>query len=293
MAQIDFYWQGVTDAKQRWRDGLWAAMQLLERKHDVEYKEPWEAPRKDAILFHWEAPCTVNGTNKEHYEAVRQQPNKKVLLFAGGPLRQEWVAGYDMLAVESKINEDECAELGIPYARAFGVNTAIFHPMSSKKYYTTVTHGTSASWKRQWLVCQAMGEKALVFGQPQETDTRPFDECEQCGSMVLHQQSYTDTNKHLNHAKVSVNCADFWGGGQRATLEAMACNLPVVVMKDSPKNREFVEEAGIGAVVDPQPERIREAVESLVGTTGGRDYVMGKWTPQHYADALQSIIHNI
>lgn len=268
-------------------------MQLLEREYDVEYKEPWDDINPDAVVLYWEAPCTVNGANAEHYNRIHNLPNRKVLLFAGGPIQKDWVENFDCLAVESRINEEECDLLGIPWHRAFGINTDLFKPMNVLKTHTTVTHGTSASWKRQWLVCQAMGSEALVFGQPQATDMRPFDECRECQATVLLEQPYDRAAELLNTAYVSVNCADFWGGGQRATLEAMACNLPVVVMEDSPKNREYVEEAGIGAVCAPNPGDIKRAVEGLISVSGGRDYVLSKWTPRHYADNLKHIICNL
>ena len=115
-----------------------------------------------------------------------------------------------------------------------------------------------------------------------------FNECEKQGAKVLHGQTYEETNRLLNTAEVAVNCADAWGGGQRATLEAMACNLPVVVMADSPKNREYVEDSGCGYIANPDPNAIRNAVYTAIQhrPKKSREYVLSKWTPKHYADAL-------
>lgn len=293
MPKLNFIWQGVTERKDHWRDGLWGAMQMLEKKYDVSYKEPWDSFDEDALLMHWEAPCTINGSNKQHYEKVHNSPNKKLLLFAGGPIKKEWVKNYDVVVVESKINEEECEALGIPHARAFGVNTDVFKPLEIPKMYLASAHGTCASWKRQWLLCEALREDALVFGAYQTLDSKPFDECKMCNSTVIDEVSYEQANQLLNKSYVSVNCADFWGGGQRATLEAMACDIPVVVMKDSPKNIEFVEGAGIGRIVDPQPHHIKKAVEELKGSHGGRDYVLKNWSHKQYALALEGIIEGI
>lgn len=290
MQKIDFLWFGYHKRKEHWRDGLWAAMKILEREYDVEYKDPTENVREDAVLLFWEAPCSVNNPAYDWYHKVHNAPNKKFLLFAGGPLNAKWVENFDLVVVESEINENECKELGIPWARAFGINTDVFKPLDIEKKWLATAHGTCASWKRQWLLCQALREDACVFGQRQATDSRPFDECEKCNSQVIDEVPYSEVNKMLNQSHVSVNCADFWGGGQRATLEAMACDIPVVVMKDSPKNIEFVNGAGIGKIVDPQPERIKEAVEELKGQKGGREYVLNNWTHKHYADALRGII---
>lgn len=293
MAKIRFVWQGVTERKDHWKDGLYAAMKLLEVDNEVTYCEPWDDLNADVVIY-WEAPCTRYGPNSHHYERVRTHIGKKILLFAGGPLKAQDVDGFDIVVVESEINVRECNDLGITCAKAFGVNTDIFKPMNTKKYYETVTHGTSASWKRQWLVCQAMKEKALVFGQPQPNDTRPFDECGKCNSMVLHEQSYEETARLINHGKVAVNCADFWGGGQRATLEAMACGLPVVVMSDSPKNREYVEASGVGAICEPTADAIREAVKNVtIDPNAATEYVARNWSHQQYAKNLKDIIAQV
>ena len=287
--KISFVWQGVTERFDHWNDGLREAMRLIEKEHEVVYNEPWDDIQAD-VAFYWEAPCTINGANAHHYNRVRSLPIRKHLLFAGGPVQWEWVKGFDHVYVESRINKEEFDRLGVANSTAFGVNTEIFKPLKVEKIYKTVTHGTCASWKRQWLVCQAFGKRALVFGQLQETDPRPFDECRKCDAVVLAEQSYEETNKLLNSAEFAVNCADFWGGGQRATLEALACNLDVVVMDDSPKNREYIEESGCGVISSPEPEAIKRAIYSLDekqrNHRKGREYVLSKWTPAHYKNAL-------
>jgi glycosyltransferase involved in cell wall biosynthesis len=259
--------------------------------HVITYHEPDEdLPTVDWILY-WESPITHDSEYGPAYKKVKNSPQKKALLFSGGPIKKEWVDGFDHIFVESKINADEFDALGIRNSTAFGVNTDVFRPTMEHKAYKTVTHGTCASWKRQWLVCEALGDQALVFGRPQEADPRPFDECRKCGSTVLLGQSYQETARLINSAQVGVNCADFWGGGQRATLEAMACGLPVVVMEDSPKNREYVEDGGLGFICPPQADAIRATVdEALALSTDqklrAREYVMSKWTAEHYKDNL-------
>jgi len=92
-----------------------------------------------------------------------------------------------------------------------------------------------------------------------------------------------------------VNCADAWGGGQRATLEYMAVGLPIVVMNDSPKNIEYVEGAGVGEICNPNGPDIRQAVErAMAYTQEQRDqiqqYVLDNWTPTHYKNAILNVI---
>ncbi len=283
--KISFVWQGVTEAAATWDDGLWAAMKILETQYEVEYVEPWGDITGDVILY-WEAPCTINGDNQAHYNRVRTMNKPRALLFAGGPIEKPWVTGFDLLFLESRINEEECDALGIPHIRAFGVNTAIFKPESLEKTYDAMLHGTFAGWKRQTLFAKTFGTRGLAVGKVQAQDRQGYVDCQERGVTIVENATREEVATLLNQTKVSVNCAEFWGGGQRATLEAMACDVPVICMTDSPKNAEYIEEAGVGLVVPPEPERILAAWERLQNTRGGRDYVLSKWTPEHYATNL-------
>jgi hypothetical protein len=294
--RIAFCWTGGVRDRARfnhWNDGLRQAMRLIEDAgHEVTYHEPDEdLPTVDWILF-WESPITIDSpVYGNAYKKVMHSPQKKALLFSGGPIKSEWVEGFDHIFVESKVNKDEFDTLGIRNSTAFGVNTDVFKPIETSKDFKTVTQGTCASWKRQWLVAEAMGDNALVFGQAQDADPYAFVRCRELGAHVLLEQTYEDTNRLLNSAEVGVNCADKWGGGQRATLECMAVGLPIVVMNDSPKNIEYVEGAGVGEICNPNGPDIKKAVErAMEYTQEDRDkiqqYVLDHWTPEHYKNAI-------
>lgn len=293
--RIAFVWtNGVRDQArfEHWNDGLRAAMRQIEGDHEVTYHEPDEdLPEVDWILF-WEAACTHDSPEwGAAYQKVQNSSQKKALLFAGGPIKKEWLRGFDHVFYESECNGEELRELGIPCSQAFGVNTDIFRPLDVGKQFEVVAHGTCASWKRQWLVGESFGEQALVFGRFQETDPRPFEDCKRFGAMVLPEQGYKSTALLINSAYVALNCADKWGGGQRQTLEAMACDLPVVVMKDSPKNIEYITESGLGVIAEPNIHSIREAVieakkQHLQNKGKYHDYVIEKWSHSHYAAAI-------
>lgn len=297
-SKISFVWQGVSQShiREHWKDGLYAAMQILEKEYDVEYCEPWDNMTGDVILY-WEAPITIRGQSAHHYMNVMAKPQKKILLFAGGPIKKEWVKGFNMVCVESKVNLDECIVLGILAVTAFGINDEIFKMNPMNKIYDGIHHGTCASWKRQELVGEALGDKALIVGREQDSDRMPFELARKYGATVIPEQPYEKVCDFINQSHVMVQTANAEGGGQRATLESMACGVPVVCMTDSPKNREYVEESGFGAVVEPTKQAIYDSVMQIIDVALdpqiGIDYVQSKWTSVHYASSLRKAIESL
>lgn len=297
--KISFIWQGVTEMKPaKWRDGLWGATQILEKDFEVIYNEPWDDIDPEAVVLYWESPLTYQSReNGVHYQRVCNLPNKKILLFAGGPINYEWMDKFDHICVESAINLEECQRLNMSVSTAFGINSDIFKPMDLEKKWLTSTVGTCASWKRQWLAGESFGEQALVVGRGQDSDPSPFDRCREAGATVLEEHLPEDLVKLVNQSEICLQLADYWGGGQRTTLESMACGIPVVCMSDSPKNREYVEESGFGVVCEPDIHSIRNAVNSLKSASLspkiGRGYIESKWTPECYFNNLKQAINEV
>ncbi len=298
MAKIAFVWQGIDGRYGHWQDGLWLAMKHLEKEFEVTYHDIYEDIPEDSIVLYWEAPCTINGEFGANYKRIQNLPNKKILLFAGGPIKKEWVDGFDMVCVESKLNKDEFDAIGVPNITAFGINDEIFKPLNLPKKYKAIHQGTSASWKRQWLMAEAFREGALLVGRYQESDPRPFDDSRKLGATILDEKPYPEIAKLINESEVLAQTSEYWGGGQRATLEAMACGVPVICMTDSPKNREYVEESGAGLICEPDANSIRRAYDEIMTWTDeekmrGVEYVKNKWTGKHYSENLKKAIYAI
>ena len=67
-----------------------------------------------------------------------------------------------------------------------------------------------------------------------------------------------------NEHDAFVHLSELEAGHPNLTLlEAMACGIPVIVMEDSPKNCEFVDESQAGIICTPHPQAIRNQVEFL------------------------------
>jgi hypothetical protein len=294
--KVGFIWQGINGVYGRWNDGLRGAMLEVEKHHDVTYFDTdgdWSAMD---ILLYWEAPVTECGKDRENYLRVKNSPQPRILLFAGGQIKREWVQGFAMLLVESQINVDECNELGIPNMTAFGVNTDIMKPEKQPKAFDAVFPSTCAGWKRQGLFSRALRSKGVICGRWQKEDPIGFIQARENNTVVLPELPYEAVNALYNASHCCVNTSEYWGGGQRTTLEALAAGVPVIVMSDSPKNREYVEECGYGLVCEPDEESIRRAVEEIKTwepSNKGREYVENKWTHRHYAENIMKAIDSV
>lgn len=265
-------------------DGLGAALHILSEKHTIGYFDPEdfnsiEAFKPDRLLHH--AAFTEDAT-----QVVSAYPWKKALCFGGGPV--EHIQPYDLYFVESEINEREFQAKGKPWMRAFGINDKLFTPMKLVKKYDACFAGSFSAWKRPELIAP-IGARAIAIGQFQKTEKECYEVCQQTGVVVKPLKSRFEVATAINESYTVVNPASYWGGGQRLTLEAMACDIPPIVMNDSPKNSEYVEESGFGLIVNPDTLSIEDAIANIKKDpmTGGREYIMSKYSSKIYADQLE------
>ncbi len=284
--RIAFVWSGVRlRYGKRFKDGLWAALEILKEKHTIGRFEPQETDmivgfKPDVILF-WGALIDPEK------ELIASLPYKKAICFAGGVIDRHNVDGFDLYFTESEISEQELKKFGKYYMRAFGVNEKLYKPIPLEKKYDAIFFGTHALWKRNDLFARAVKDKGISIGIFQNHERECYEIPQEMGCEVHNEMPREELVNYINQSHTALNTADFWGGGQRMTLEAMACDVPPIVMNDSPKNCEYVKESGIGLIVEHDEIKIREAIEKLKGKPGGREYIMSKWTSQHYADSLE------
>lgn len=288
--RIAFLWQGITEHYgKRFEDGLYLALKHLEDNHTIGYFEP-EAYDKikefnPDVLLYWAALC------ENQKPMVQEYPWKKAIAFAGGPIDATNVDGFDLYFTESEVNEREFKTFDKPFMRAFGINERIFKPEVAEKKYDGIFWGAFALWKRHDLFAETLLDKGIAIGMHQSFEPQCYEICKFFGTETRDEMPREKLVSLINSSKFALNTANNWGGGQRMTLEAMACNIPPIVMLDSPKNREYVEESGFGFVSEPHADSIREVMKQAEALTGGgnegRKYIESKWTSQHYADALE------
>ena len=100
-----------------------------------------------------------------------------------------------------------------------------------------------------------------------------------------------------NAARVVVITSHWTGGSQRTVLEAMACNVPVIVMEDSDKTSEYLIKAGLPeCVCKPEPRAIADKMYEFISQNkqvNTREWVMNNYSEYKYADQMYRHIKGV
>ena len=244
--------------------------------------------KPDAILFFQDLSRPILGEFEDSKIPI-------ALALVGGTFK-DYIHVPDIIFVESQVYLDSLKGDAKKVVKAFGTNTEIFYPTKQPKIFDAVFPATFASWKRHNLFAEAMGEKGLACGWFQPNEPQCWQICQEKGTAILHHQNAESVNLLYNMSRTCVITSNAQGGSQRTVLEAMACNIPVIVMSDSDKTTEFVREVGIGGIVEPDANKIREEVVAWVGVGGSvntRDFIMENYSAEIYATKLKEGIESI
>lgn len=221
---------------------------------------------------------------------------------AGIPIAQCYTGGRftefehvpDIVFVESKTYLDWMRPRGINVVQAFGTNTELFKPMPEPKVFDGFFPATGAAWKRHWLFAQALKDKGLVCGWWQPHEPECLQACYDNNTAVLHHQMPESIVYLYSMARTVVITSDDTGGSQRSVLEALACNIPTIVMADSTMTSEYIRECSEGAIVEPDINQIRNAVNEWKNrTTNTREWVLKNYSEYIYADKVKAGIQSI
>lgn len=299
-----------------WCDGLYGAMQVLGEKYNVKvfgycdipaYIERgniaihlsdnisslkyWLASFGPKYIFGW-------GTSYDKWNEIEEyngeSPDKKILLYAGGPINvPNAKRKFNQIVVE---NESDKALFtinnGFPNVEiAFGTNTDVFKPMKLNKLYPAFFPAAFAGWKHHELFAKAMPPGSLAVGMLIDSEKHCYETVIENGHIIAPALPMTSMPYFYNQSKGVCLTAEHMGGCQRAALEAMACNIPVLATNNS-KASEF---DGVWTC-DPDPDVIREAyIAMLLMFENGefdlrQQFILGRYDHFSYAEKLAKLL---
>ena len=294
-------------------DGWIRTLQILNQDWDVKY---YKLGNVGGIISNQYIPINLCGSLETIVKSIKEWKPDVILVFGdltrpvipllkqlgipmalhltGGTFRN-YVDAFDLFFVESEVYKKQLESEGKRVIQAFGTNTKIFKPIKQVKIWDAIFPAVFANWKRHSLFAQALEEKGLACGYMyHDHEIECWKVCQENATMILEYQSAEAMNYLYNASRTCVITSDSSGGSQRTVLEAMACNIPVIVMSDSDKTTEFIRKCGVGEIVAPEPARIRAAVgkwkNSKVNT---RDWVLKNHSEYIYAKKIKEGILSI
>lgn len=220
-----------------WRDGLWAALELLKEDFNIEKinlrtSDPHEF-EADFVLG-WGA---FNSSVDKILQSLPIDIPKG--LCVGGTATSPWGAeNYNVLFYETPFYETTIANHPNK-VHAFGVNTDIYKPITkTRKIWDWITVGSFSLWKRQLKLADKPGIK-IAIGEIQKDNYQ--ESLDIIANLLMKGVAVSDmvdpeilANMYRASKFVYIP-ANIHGGGERAVLEARACGIPVEVEYDNPK----------------------------------------------------------
>ena len=276
-------WEGAKFTEPVQWDGLHKALQIIGQKHQVDWFLAGDVPDD---TYNWIIPWGV-GSIPFNY-TIEKYKARKAFLCAGHPQDTANFEKFEAIFVESPAVAKQILHPKV--VLAFGTDTDFFKPEEEEEIFDVFFPATYSPWKRQDLFAEATkGLKALTCGVVQPDGIEIYNKCKEVGGYTMAGLVPSKLIAKLyNMSKVV--CITAWHGSERTALEAMASNRPLIITKD---NELTCSLAGNGYCIEPNPEKLRYWIEKLMDdTTDMRTHVMQRYTHQHYAQKLLSVIES-
>lgn len=231
---------------EKWMDGLWAALNVLEEdfeiyKNNLHFNKHPSVDGNDFVLGWGAFSSSVDmELRKTTYKGI-----KKGLCIAGNAIPPIGANNYDVLFYETKWYRPQI-NFHKNIVQAFGVNTDIYfkQDFTVSLVWDYIGVGAFANWKRWEKMLNKKGNR-LVIGEYQEGNEAESMEIVRKlikgGVMVSNMRNPMDLSNFYCWSRTAYIPADIYGGGERAILEARVCGLNVEIEQDNQKLKELVE----------------------------------------------------
>lgn len=235
MIAFIWYWNRASEFKPKWRDGLRAAIELIEKEHQVDWFLDEEIPEDtyDAYILWGDSNCPA-------LPLISSYKGKKGLCLSTMPTNIVNLSGLDAIYCESQPVYDAVRQHGLRAIKAFGTDTEFFTPTGGNKDIEYFYPATFSPWKRQSSIA-SLGKKLLCVGTLQPDGKKELNACKKHGVQVI--EGYLpvrEIREFYNRSQKMIIPAVH--GSERTVLEAMSMNILPDVSAENKKARSYVEE---------------------------------------------------
>lgn len=245
IALIYFIPKAETEKYNHWEDGFTKAIDMLSEDFDVvrfnlEDKKPSaeELNKFDLVI----AKSCWNWIVDDYIKSLQGLTSIKGIAVSCSlpPKKSKDVWNYDIIWYNNHwYKEFINHHPNIHYA--YGINSDMFQPKKIEKTIDVLSIGAVTSYKRFEKLNGLPGNRKIILGT---TKTKDFDEVKKKLNPdieIIDFVSQEELANFINSSKlVYIPCA-LQGGGERAVLEAISCDVPVKVENDNPKLVDLLE----------------------------------------------------
>ena len=213
-----WYFDKADKVYDNWRDGLRSAIELLEKKHQVEWVIGQILPEDkfDVILF-WD------DSNSKFFDHIDKYKGKKGLFLTTTPTNFNNLRQLDVVYCESEPVYKMVRAQGIHAVRAFGTDTDFFTPDEREKDIEYFYPATFSPWKLQRNIAH-LGKDLTCIGTVQPDGYEDWNECVHRGVNV--KVGYFPAEQILEYYRRSKRVViPAIHGSERTVLEAMSCGI--------------------------------------------------------------------
>ena len=265
-------------------DGLHGALKLVGEKHQVDWFLQSDEPDDS---YDWIIPWGVMSIPFNN--TIEKFKGRKAIFCAGHPQDIANIEKFEAIFVESPAVQEQMSKHHKNVTIAFGTDTDFFQPREEKKIFDAFYPATfSDNWKRQQLFAEAVGNRGMACGMLQPDGAVGFEACKKNGTYTMEGLIPTRLIADLYNMSKTVIITS-WHGSERSTLEAMACNVPLVLVSDNDLACSLVNEEVI--IVKPDVDSIRGGFErALRQEVSTRDYILENYSHVQYAEKILEVI---
>lgn len=234
-----WYFDKASSIFNNWRDGLRAAIEIIQKDHDVDWYLDKQLPvpgDHDFLLF-W------SSSQEDYFSKLMDYPCEKGLCLTTNPHNPDNLRHMNAIYCESDVVYEQVRALGLRAIKAFGTDTDFFTPdKTTKKDIEIFYPATFSPWKRQDEIAH-YGNQLTCIGTVQPDGHAQYEACKKAGvNIKVGYFKVEDILEHYQRAKKVIIPAVH--GSERTVLEAMSCDiLPEVLHPvENPKTYSFIDE---------------------------------------------------
>lgn len=221
-----------------WRDGLRAAIEIIAKKHQVDWYlgTDVEIPDKYDFILNWD-----NSTSGFIPQMNKLSGRKGLVLTTDLGMEIDALRNYDVIFPEARPVHNRLVAEGINSIKAFGTDTNFFKSRDSGKVYEAFYPATFSPWKRQNIFSDKYQDKGLLVGTIQPDGWDIFKYCVERNTPTMVGYFPVEEIRTLYDKSKKVHITG-WEGSGRTVLEAMSMGLSVEVIPDNHKAMSYIEE---------------------------------------------------